>query len=82
MGMSSKRTIEIFGAGCPLCKDTVTAVRKAVATCGCDVIERSVTSEEAKRYGIKAVPTIVIDGQIAFERKPTDQEVASLPLSP
>jgi hypothetical protein len=56
--------------------------RNAVATCGCDVIERSVTSDEAKRYGMKAVPTVVIDGQIAFERKPTDQEIASLTLSP
>jgi glutaredoxin len=80
--MSKKRTIEIFTAGCPLCNETVTAVRNAVASCGCDVIEHNGSSNAAKQYGVRAVPTIVIDGQIAFERKPTDQEFASLTLKP
>ena len=80
--MSTKRTIEIFTAGCHLCTETVAAVKQAVAACGCDVIEQNVSSDAAKRYGVRAVPTIVIDGQIAFERKPTDQEIASLTLNP
>lgn len=81
--VSSKRKIEIFTAGCPLCLETVAAVKKAVASCGCDVVEHNISSQissEAQRYGVKAVPTIVIDGQIAFERKPSDQEIADLTL--
>jgi glutaredoxin 3 len=80
--MSAKRRIEIFTAGCPLCNETVKAVKAAVSSCGCDVVERNVSSDEARRYGVRAVPTIVIDGQVAFERKPTDQEIASLTLNP
>jgi len=83
--MSTRRKIEIFTAGCPLCAETVQAVKDAVASCGCEVIEHNITSQisrEAQHYGVRAVPTIVIDGQIAFERKPTDQEIASLTLNP
>lgn len=80
--MSGKRTIEIFTAGCPLCDETVQAVKHAVASCGCNVIERSVSSAEARQYGVRAVPTIVIDGRIAFEHKPTAQEIAGLALNP
>ena len=83
--MSSKRKIEIFTAGCPLCQETVAAVKKAVAGCGCDVVEHNISSRissGAQRYGVKAVPTAVIDGQITFERKPTDQEIDGLTLNP
>jgi glutaredoxin 3 len=83
--MSARRKIEIFTAGCPLCAETVTAIKQAVASCGCEVIEHNISSQisrEAQQYGVRAVPTIVIDGQIAFERKPTDQEIASLTLNP
>ena len=80
--MANKRTIEIFTAGCPLCTETVQAVKQAVASCGCNVVERNVSSAEAKQYGVRAVPTIVIDGQIAYEHKPTAQEIASLTLNP
>ncbi len=80
--MANKRTIEIFTAGCPFCTDTVQAVKQAVASCGCNVVERNVLSAEARQYGIRAVPTVVIDGQITFERKPTDQEINSLTLNP
>lgn len=69
------RTIEVFTGGCPLCNDTLELVRNAVRECGCEVVERRCTGEkccpEAKSYGIKAVPTIVVDGVIAHEGKPT-----------
>lgn len=69
------RTIEVFSAGCPLCNDTLELVRNAVRECGCEVIERRCTGTEccpeAKGYGVKAVPTIVVDGAIAFEGKPS-----------
>lgn len=83
--MSSPRKIEIFTAGCPLCRETVAAVKQAVVSCGCDVVEHNISaqiSREAQRYGVKAVPTIVVDGQIVFEGKPTDQQIASLTRNP
>lgn len=83
--MSAKRRIEVFTAGCPLCVETVSAIRQAVASCGCEVFEHNISSQvsrEAQQYGVRAVPTVVIDGRIAFERKPTDQEIAGLSLNP
>lgn len=69
------RTIEVFTAGCPLCNDTLKLVQDAVKECGCEVIERRCTgsecSPEAQNYGIKAVPTIVVDGVIAYEGRPS-----------
>ena len=69
------RTIEVFTAGCPLCRETLDMVRDAVRECGCEVIERRCSGDEccpeAKEYGIKAVPTIVVDGVIVREGKPT-----------
>lgn len=83
--MSSRRKIEIFTAGCPLCQEAVAAIKQAVADCGCDMVEHNIStqiSREAQRYGVKAVPTIVVDGQITFEGKPTDQLIASLTQNP
>ena len=73
-----KRKIEIFGGGCPLCIQTATAIKDATKSCGCELIERTCEGdeccEEAKKYGIKAVPTIVIDGKIAHVGKISSDE--------
>ncbi len=73
--MKTKRTIEVFSAGCPLCEDTLRLVRDAVSACGCEVVERrcsgSECCEEAKRDGIRAMPTVVVDGHIVFEGRIT-----------
>ncbi|MEE9591754.1 MAG: thioredoxin family protein [Thermodesulfobacteriota bacterium] len=69
------RTIEVFTAGCPICKETLDMVRDVTRDCGCEVIERRCEGErccpEATGYGIKAIPTIVVDGVIAYEGKPS-----------
>ncbi|MFQ5465770.1 MAG: thioredoxin family protein [Thermodesulfobacteriota bacterium] len=71
------RTIEVFTAGCPLCNDTLKLVKETVKGCGCEVIERRCSGDEccpeAKSYGIKAVPTIVVDGVIVHEGRPTPE---------
>jgi len=76
------RTIEVFTAGCPLCRDTLHIVREAVRECGCEVIERRCSGDEccpeAKEYGIKAVPTIVVDGVIVHEGRPTREWAAKM----
>lgn len=80
--MSQTWKIEVFTAGCPLCNETLELVRNAVADCGCEVVERRCSGSEccdqAKQYGVKAVPTVVIDGRILFEGKITREQAARL----
>ena len=76
--MANPRRIEVFTAGCPLCTVTIELVKQAVSRCGCEVIERTCTEtagcDQAKQYGIRTMPTIVVDGQIAFEGKITQAQ--------
>ncbi len=67
--------IEIFSAGCPLCRHVSDVIE--VGKCrGCTQIVHDViqpTEEvEAKmsEYGVQAVPTIVIDGEIKITGTP------------
>jgi glutaredoxin 3 len=80
--MPAKRRIEVFSAGCPICNETLEAVKKAVTACGCEVIERRCTDTEwcaeAKQYGVKAMPTVVVDGQIVFEGQVSAAQAALL----
>jgi len=68
-------TIEVFTAGCPLCERTLAAVE--IGKCAsCVMIERNLAKEPTahrdlvRRYKIRSVPTIVIDGRIKFEGEP------------
>ncbi len=72
------RTIEVFTAGCSLCDEAVQRVRNAVAHCGCTVITRAPDSPEAQQYGIRAVPAIVVDGQLVFTGLPTQEQANAL----
>jgi glutaredoxin 3 len=66
--MNAKRTIEIFSAGCPACEDTIELVNR-VACASCEVTVRDMHNPEvasrAKRIGIRSVPAVVINGQLA-----------------
>ena len=76
------RKIEVFSAGCPICKETVAAVKDAASACGCEVVEKHCSGDEccteAKQYGIRMMPTVVVDGQIAFEGRVTRAQAALL----
>lgn len=76
------RKIEVFTAGCPICNETLELVREVTRDCGCEVIERRCSGEkccdEALKYGIKAVPTIVIDGVTVFEGKPSREQAKTV----
>lgn len=80
--MNIQKKIEVFSAGCPLCQDTLKLVRGAVAACGCEVIERRCTGSEccaeARQYGVKAMPTVVVNGQIVFEGRIVAAQAALL----
>lgn len=67
----SARKIEVFTAGCPLCEESLKLVLEATSGCGCEVIERRCEGDEccepAKRYGIRALPSVAVDGEVVFE---------------
>ncbi len=68
----SKRLVEVFTAGCPLCDETVNLVRE-LACFNCevqiwDLREGCATNEcreKAAVYGIHRVPAIVVNGKLA-----------------
>jgi hypothetical protein len=66
--MKSKRLVEIFSAGCPLCDETQAMVRR-LACPSCDVtvldMRDPAVAAKAKTYGIRAVPAVAVDGQLA-----------------
>ena len=80
--MAGQRRIEVFTADCSLCEDTLRLVKNAVSSCGCQVIERRCPAkqicEEGKAYGVRAMPTVVVDGSIIFEGRITREQVALL----
>lgn len=65
----TKRTIEVFSAGCPCCNEAVKLVREAACP-SCDVQILDMRSDraaqaKAKQYGISRVPAVVINGKLA-----------------
>jgi glutaredoxin 3 len=66
--MSHKRTVEVFSAGCAVCEETVARIRQIVCP-SCEVAVLDMHDEavaaRAKTLGIRSVPAVVIDGQLA-----------------
>jgi hypothetical protein len=81
MNKNHCKSIEVFTTGCYLCEETLGIVKAAKCE-DCKIIERNISEEcgcgcvsKSKEYGIRTIPTIVIDGKIALEGKPTSEEV-------
>lgn len=66
--MATKRKIEVFSAGCPVCQDTGALVQR-IACPACDVsvldMKDPKVASRAKSLGIRSVPAVVIDGKLA-----------------
>jgi glutaredoxin len=66
--MATKRTVEVFTAGCAVCDEAIQAVRK-IACDSCDVQVQDMRTDaaqaKAKKYGIRRVPAVVVNGQLA-----------------
>lgn len=64
----SKRTVEVFSAGCPACEDTIQLVND-IACSACEVrildMKDSAVAKRAKELGITRVPAVVVDGKLA-----------------
>lgn len=66
--------IQIFSGGCKLCKDTMNIVEVGKCKdCGMEILDvnKKGNKELVRRYGITAVPSIVIDGKIKVVGLPT-----------
>lgn len=66
--MASKRTIEIFSAGCAICEALVREVRAAACpSCEITVLEMGSdgVAERAATLGVRSLPTVAIDGRLA-----------------
>ncbi len=66
---TTKRRIEIFTAGCPLCDDAVRLVKELKCE-DCEVTihnlgEAGTALDKARAYGIHRVPAVVVDGKLA-----------------
>ncbi len=66
--MATKRKIEVFSAGCPVCEDTLELVNR-IACPSCEVfvldMNEPTVANRAKSLGIRSVPAVVIDGKLA-----------------
>jgi len=64
----AKRTIEVFTAGCPVCDEALEAIRGVVCE-SCDLQVHDMRTDpaqaKAREYGIKRVPAVVVNGQLA-----------------
>ncbi len=71
MEKKSKRKIEVFTAGCPVCEPVVEMV-KSLTCSDCDVTvydlqqssDNKVGIDLTKAYGIKALPSVAVNGKL------------------
>lgn len=66
--MNAKRKVEVFSAGCPVCQETVDLVTRLACT-SCEVtvldMKKSDVAQRAKQLGVRSVPAVAINGQLA-----------------
>lgn len=63
----SKRKIEVFSAGCPLCQTAVHLVnRLACASCEVTVLDLNDirAAERARALGVRSAPAVAVDGRL------------------
>ena len=66
--MTAKRKVEVFSAGCPVCEDVVALVQRlACPSCGVEVLSMNDIEvvKRAKALGVRSVPAVAINGQLA-----------------
>jgi len=74
------RKIEVLGAGCPKCKQTIKIIEIAIRELGVDaVIEKVQDINEIISRGVVATPAVAIDGKLVLSGKiPTLDEAKAL----
>ncbi len=63
--------IEVFTDNCHLCQEVVNEI-EAGKCAGCQLIIHSIAESAAlaRRYHVKVVPTVIIDGEVKIEGRP------------
>jgi glutaredoxin len=64
----AKHTIEIYSAGCPICQDTIEMVKRITGPdheVKVHEMPHGNTAAQAKTLGIRSLPAVVIDGNLA-----------------
>lgn len=64
----TKRKVEIFSAGCPICKETIELVN-SLACPSCEIVVHDMHEKGvqrlAKKLGVNSVPAVAINGKLA-----------------
>ncbi|MHA1188452.1 MAG: thioredoxin family protein [Candidatus Heimdallarchaeota archaeon] len=73
---------EIFTAGCSFCQTALKLLKEAICE-KCQIIEYNLNKSAdavilAKKYNIKSVPSIVVDGELRFEGIPSPEEIKAI----
>ena len=66
--MATTRKIEVFSAGCAVCEDTIALINRiACPSCEVEILDMRQPDvvAKAKRYGIRSVPAVVVNGRLA-----------------
>ena len=63
--------IEVFIGSCPLCKEVVDEI-EAGKCAGCRLVVHNMSESTllARKYRVRVVPTVVIDGEVKIEGRP------------
>lgn len=73
------RQIEIFVGNCPLCEETVQLIQELVSsTCEVLVYNLQEGLGKAQQYGVKAVPSVAVDGMLVITGKPNQAQLESV----
>ena len=66
--MATKRKIEIFSAGCAACEEATELIRR-IACDSCEIavldMHDSAVAERARSLGVRSVPAVAVDGNLA-----------------
>lgn len=75
----TKRQIEIFTAGCPLCDETVRTVQElACPSCEVSIYSLQTEPEKIQHYGLTGVPAIAVNGTLVLTGKPTRSQLQEI----
>ena len=66
--MATTRKIEVFSAGCAVCEDTIALINRiACPSCEVEILDmhQPEVIKKARRYGIRSIPAVVVNGKLA-----------------
>lgn len=74
--------VEIFSADCPLCRETIDMVKGSDCCKNSEIVVHKCEGDEccdpAKNYKIRTVPSIVVDGKLAIEGRPSLKDIKDI----